>query len=89
MPVFSSLAFVSVVEHSTASHNLPIMLQVKLLSSNATMPTRWSPESAGFDLCAAEAKVVPAGGMEVIKTDLCVACPEGTYARIAPRRQVR
>ena len=67
----------------------PIMLLVKLLSPNATMPTRWSPESAGFDLCAAEPKVVPAGGMAVIKTDLSVACPEGTYARIAPRRQVR
>ena len=65
------------------------MLLVKLLSPNATVPTRWSPESAGFDLCAAEPKVVPAGGMAVIiKTDLSVACPEGTYARIAPRRQV-
>lgn len=64
------------------------MLQVKLLSANATMPTRWSPQSAGFDICAAECKLVPAGGMAVIATDLSIACPDGTYARIAPRRQV-
>ena len=62
------------------------VLQVKFLSENAKMPTRGSPQSAGFDLSAAEAKVVPAGGRAVVKTDLSIACPEGTYARIAPRR---
>mmetsp|Transcript_12221 Transcript_12221/g.18129 ORF Transcript_12221/g.18129 Transcript_12221/m.18129 type:complete len:171 (-) Transcript_12221:120-632(-) len=60
-------------------------LQVKFLSPNAVMPTRGSPQSAGFDLSAAEPKVVPAGGRAVVKTDLSIACPEGTYARIAPR----
>jgi len=64
-------------------------LQVKFLSPNAVMPTRGSPQSAGFDLSAAEPKVVPAGGRAVVKTDLSIACPEGTYARIAPRRYVR
>ena len=63
-----------------------VVLQVKFLSPNAKMPTRGSPQSAGFDLSAAEAKVVPAGGRAVVKTDLSIACPEGTYARIAPRR---
>ncbi len=62
------------------------VLQVKLLSPNAVMPTRGSPQSAGFDLSAAERTVVPAGGRAVVKTDLSIACPEGTYARIAPRR---
>mmetsp|Transcript_17197 Transcript_17197/g.28240 ORF Transcript_17197/g.28240 Transcript_17197/m.28240 type:complete len:172 (+) Transcript_17197:138-653(+) len=61
------------------------VLQVKFLGPNAKMPTRGSPQSAGFDLSAAEAKVVPAGGRAVVKTDLSIACPEGTYARIAPR----
>jgi len=65
------------------------VLQVKFLSPNAVMPTRGSPQSAGFDLSAAEPKVVPAGGRAVVKTDLSIACPEGTYARIAPRRYVR
>lgn len=60
-------------------------LQVKLLSERARMPVRGSPESAGFDLASAEDTLVPAGGRAVVKTDLSVACPVGTYARIAPR----
>ncbi len=68
------------------SFKMSNVLQVKFLSLNAKMPTRGSPQSAGFDLSAAEPKVVPAGGRAVIKTDLSIACPEGTYARIAPRR---
>jgi len=60
-------------------------LQVKFLSEHAKMPTRGSPQSAGFDLSSAEKTVVPAGGRAVVKTDLSIACPEGTYARIAPR----
>jgi dUTP pyrophosphatase len=50
------------------------------------MPTRGSPQAAGFDLSSAEKTVVPAGGRAVVKTDLSIACPAGTYARIAPRR---
>ena len=62
------------------------VLRVKFLSPNAIMPTRGSPHAAGFDLSASEATVVPAGGRVVVKTDLSIACPAGTYARIAPRR---
>lgn len=29
--------------------------------------------------------VVPAGGKELVKTDLSIAIPKGTYARVAPR----
>jgi len=60
-------------------------LQLKFLSDQATMPTKGSPLSAGFDLASAEKTVVPAGGRAVVKTDLSIACPVGTYARIAPR----
>ena len=52
------------------------------------MPTRGSPQAAGFDLSSAVKTVVPAGGRAIVKTDLSIACPAGTYARIAPRRQV-
>ena len=61
------------------------ILQVKLLSQQATMPTKGSPLSAGFDLAAAEAITIPAGERGLVKTDLSIACPVGTYARIAPR----
>lgn len=62
------------------------MLQVKLLSKHAKMPVRSSPQSAGFDLSSAEKTVVSSGGCAIVKTDLSIACPDGTYGRIAPRR---
>jgi deoxyuridine 5'-triphosphate nucleotidohydrolase len=65
--------------------DLTAALQVKKLSPTATIPTRGSPYSAGFDLSADEEKVIPAGGRGVVATGLSIACPPGTYARIAPR----
>ena len=62
------------------------MLQIKFLSEHAKMPVRGSPQSAGFDISSAERTIVPSGGRAVIKTDISIACPDGTYARIAPRR---
>ena len=35
--------------------------------------------------CSAKDCVVPAMGKAVVPTDLAIACPPGTYARIAPR----
>ena len=35
--------------------------------------------------CSAHDKVLPARGKALVKTDLSIAIPEGTYARIAPR----
>ena len=60
-------------------------LQVKLLSENATLPKKGSPLSAGFDLSSAQDTVIQAGARGLVKTDISVACPPGTYARIAPR----
>lgn len=60
-------------------------LQVKFLSENATMPIRGSAESAGFDLSSAVDTVIHAGKRGVVSTDLAIACPLGTYGRVAPR----
>ena len=60
-------------------------LKVKKLSAKATLPYRGSEMAAGVDLCSAEHKVVPPQGRAVIKTDLAIACPPGTYGRVAPR----
>eukprot|EP00540_Astrosyne_radiata_P018319 CAMPEP_0116826526 /NCGR_PEP_ID=MMETSP0418-20121206/2576_1 /TAXON_ID=1158023 /ORGANISM="Astrosyne radiata, Strain 13vi08-1A" /LENGTH=173 /DNA_ID=CAMNT_0004455167 /DNA_START=32 /DNA_END=553 /DNA_ORIENTATION=- len=60
-------------------------LRVKLLSKNATLPSKGSPQAAGFDLASAEDVVVPARGRHMVKTDIAIACPPGTYGRIAPR----
>ena len=60
-------------------------LSIKRLSDKATLPQRGSEFSAGLDLSSAEDKVIPAGERALVKTDLSIACPPGTYARIAPR----
>ncbi|KAH7848648.1 hypothetical protein Vadar_005639 [Vaccinium darrowii] len=61
------------------------LLRVKKLSEKAVLPFRASPLSAGYDLCSATEVTVPARGKALVPTDLSIAIPEGTYARIAPR----
>mmetsp|Transcript_2051 Transcript_2051/g.7957 ORF Transcript_2051/g.7957 Transcript_2051/m.7957 type:complete len:375 (+) Transcript_2051:145-1269(+) len=60
-------------------------MQVKRLNAAAALPVRGSADAAGFDLAAAEATTVKAGGKAIVKTGLSIAIPWGTYARIAPR----
>lgn len=61
-------------------------LRIQRLSPHATLPTRGSPYAAGLDLHSACSLVIPPnGGRAVVPTDLSIACPPGTYARIAPR----
>lgn len=62
-----------------------LMLPVKRLSSNATLPRRANDRAAGYDLSSAHDLTVPARGRALVKTDLAVAVPPGTYGRIAPR----
>lgn len=61
------------------------VMQVKKLSENAILPVRGSEHAAGFDLASAYEATVPAGRQALIKTDLSIAIPPNTYARIAPR----
>lgn len=60
-------------------------LLVKKLSDNATLPVRGSTLSAGYDLSASREASIPPGGRGIVHTDLAIACPVGTYGRIAPR----
>ncbi|PRQ27021.1 putative dUTP diphosphatase [Rosa chinensis] len=59
--------------------------RVKKLSENAVLPSRGSPLSAGYDLSSATETKIPARGKALVPTDLSIAVPEGTYARVAPR----
>ncbi|KAK1322825.1 Deoxyuridine 5'-triphosphate nucleotidohydrolase [Acorus calamus] len=61
------------------------LLKVKKLSDKAILPSRASPLSAGYDLSSAIETKVPARGKALVPTDLSIAIPENTYARIAPR----
>ncbi|XP_068653768.1 deoxyuridine 5'-triphosphate nucleotidohydrolase-like isoform X2 [Aristolochia californica] len=71
------------VSHKPASA-LPL-LKVKKLSESAILPSRGSALAAGYDLSSAKETKVPARGKALVPTDLSIAIPEGTYARIAPR----
>jgi len=55
------------------------------LSDFAVIPTKGSVGSAGYDLSSAKSIIVPAKGKALCPTDLAIACPLGTYGRIAPR----
>ncbi len=55
-------------------------------SANATMPIRATPGAAGIDLFAAEDTLIIGGcGNVLVKTDIKVKLPKGTYGRIAMR----
>ncbi len=62
--------------------NFAEVLKVKKLSEFATIPSRGSVHAAGFDLSAAYDSIVPARGKALVKTDIAIAIPEGTYARV-------
>ncbi|KAJ3559362.1 hypothetical protein NM688_g396 [Phlebia brevispora] len=60
-------------------------LFVKRLSEKAKIPTKGSDESAGFDIYATQECEIAARGQSVVKTDISIALPKGSYGRIAPR----
>lgn len=64
---------------------MPAKLLIKKLSEFATVPTKGSKLSAGYDLYAAYDYVIKAKGKEMVKTDLQIALPSGCYGRVAPR----
>ena len=61
------------------------VLQFARLSKNAYAPTKGSVRAAGYDLRSAYKCKIPARGKGLVKTDIQIRLPEGTYGRIAPR----
>ena len=55
------------------------------MSQRAKIPCRSTPEAAGYDLYAAETKIIPKGSRDLISTDLLMQIPTGHYDQIAPR----
>lgn len=60
----------------------------KLLSDNAKLPTKAYPNDSGFDIYAAESRIIEPGHTAVIKTDLAIILPEGYDAYIKNRSGV-
>ncbi|KAL3701263.1 hypothetical protein R1sor_019285 [Riccia sorocarpa] len=72
--------------HSNGVLVAPLLaLRVKKLAPEAVLPTRGSALAAGYDLSSAYDAIVPARGKALVKTELSVGIPEGTYGRVAPR----
>ena len=61
------------------------ILEVKRLTTNATIPKRSTEGAVGYDLSSAVNITIPAHGRGVVKTGISLKAPKGTYARIAPR----
>ena len=60
-------------------------LKIAKLTPHACIPTRGSAEAAGLDLYSAYDYIISPKSKELCKTDIQIACPEGCYARVAPR----
>ncbi len=63
-------------------------LQIKLLSDNATMPTRNHNTDAGFDIYAAETVILEPQEKAVIPTDIAVNIPKGYVGLLTSRSGV-
>jgi dUTP pyrophosphatase len=60
-------------------------LNVSKLAPQATLPTKTSPGSAGFDLYSVDNYVILPGHRVVVSTGISVKFPVGTYGHITAR----
>ena len=60
-------------------------LLVKLHDSVLKLPTRATPESAGYDLYSCKNTLIPCSTRKTVNTSISIVIPSGTYARIANR----
>ena len=61
-------------------------LFVKLLSTNAKLPTRGSEDTAGYDLYSCQPAIIPPRTRKSVNTGISIAAPSTRlYTRIAPR----
>ncbi|WP_411755718.1 dUTP diphosphatase [Staphylococcus agnetis] len=63
-------------------------LQIKLLSENATLPTRNHSTDAGFDIYAAETVILEPQEKALIATDIAVNIPKGYVGLLTSRSGV-
>lgn len=63
-------------------------LRIKILSENATIPTRHNPSDSGLDLYAAEDVIIEPGETAIVKTDIAIELEPGYEAQVRPRSGV-
>ena len=64
---------------------MPETLQIKRLTLDATLPTRASPGSVGYDLYSLNDLIIQPNSRDIVSTGVCATIPLGCYGRIAPR----
>ena len=60
-------------------------LNIKLLSVNATTPTRAYPTDSGLDLYVSETVTIPPRTTKIVKTDVAIELPVGYEGQVRPR----
>ena len=60
-------------------------LNIKLLSDNATIPTRANPTDSGLDLYVSETVTIPPRTTKLVKTDVAIELPVGYEGQVRPR----
>lgn len=60
-------------------------LKIKLLSDNATIPTRAYPNDSGLDLYVSETVNIPPRTTKLVKTDIAIRLPLGYEGQVRPR----
>lgn len=78
--------FVNIVKGKIMQNrNNTLVVEVKRLSPNATVPTCSHFGDAGLDLYASEDFFIKTGETAVVKTDLAVGLPVGFYGKVEDR----
>ena len=63
----------------------PLKVKFKKLHESATVPTRATPNSVGFDLCSVVQETIPPGHRALVATGIAVAIPNGWEGQVRPR----
>ena len=55
------------------------------MNNDAITLEQGTPDLAGHDLFASAPTTIETGKWKIVNTEIQMACPKGTYGRIAPR----
>ena len=72
-------------EMFSTTHSDKKCISCKLLHHNSIIPTKGTPQSAGFDLFAVKQQTILPNTRQLIPTGIALEIPLGFYGRIAPR----
>jgi dUTP pyrophosphatase len=60
-------------------------IRIKLINENSKIPTKSSPNEAGYDLYSSEDCIIKPMERRLVKTGVCISIPYGYYGHISDR----